>query len=117
MKRTLAAVLILSGCAATQPPPVSAPVDPPAPSTIATLTPPEIAAAADQARRDAAGYVAWSFSRPENIDRLTTLTTGLDAAIARMKAGRVRGRYRPADVVAARAALRELRAFLVNKGD
>lgn len=130
MKRTLALAVILSGCAATPPPePMPVPPSPepvvipaarrplPAPPTIATLTPPEIVVAADQAHRDAVGYVAWSRSKPEIIDRLTTLTANMNAAVAQLKAGRVQGRYRPTDVLAARAALRELRSFLANKGD
>lgn len=127
MKRTLALALFLSGCAATPPPepmplppePVVTPIvrRPSPPPTIATLTPPEIVVAADQAHRDATGYVAWSKSKPENIDRLTTLTAALNTAVAQMKAGRAQGRYRPTDVVAARAALRELREFLIHKGD
>lgn len=85
--------------------------------TVATLTPPEIVVAADQAHHDATGYVAWKKSKPENIDRLTTLTATMNEAVARMKAGKVNGRYQPTDVVAARGALRELRSFLSNKGD
>lgn len=128
MKRTLALAIVLSGCAATPPPepmlvppePVLMPIvrqAPPHPPTIAALTPPEIVVAAEQAHRDATGYVAWSRSKPENIDRLTTLTANMNAAIAQMKDGHARGRYRPTDVLAARAALNELRSFLKNKGD
>lgn len=131
MMRALALAAFLSGCASApahdDPPPRLPPVPasvpevvrtvPKPPATIATLTAPEIVVAANQAHRDATGYVAWSNSKPENIDRLTTLTSTLDAAVARMKAGRADGQYKPTDVVAARAALRELRSFLKNKGD
>lgn len=128
-RASLALVFFLAGCDAaavdgvealpTPPEFVSAPVakQAPRPATLATLTPPEIVIAADQAHKDATGYVAWSKSKPENIDRLTTLTSGMNDAVARMKAGAVNGRYRPTDVVAARAALRELRSFLITKGD
>ncbi len=134
MKRaSLALLFLLAGCDAaavdeeqlpTPPEFVAAPVEPqrelaaPRPTaTVGTLTPPEIVVAADQAHKDATGYVAWSKSKPENIDRLTTLTSNMNDAVARMRAGAVHGRYRPTDVVAARAALRELRSFLSNKGD
>lgn len=133
MMRALALAAFLSGCASApahdDPPPRLPPVPvsvpevvravpkPSGPATIATLTAPEIVVAANQAHRDATGYVAWSNSKPANIDRLTTLTSTLDAAVARMKAGRADGQYKPTDVVAARSALRELRSFLRDKGD
>jgi hypothetical protein len=125
----LAMAIFLAGCDAAAvddplpipPEPVPAPVVhrslPPAPPAMAALTPADIVAAADQAYRDVSGYVAWSQSKPENIDQLTMLTVELNAAVARMKAGKVRGRYQPGDVVAARTALRDLRSFLANKGD
>ena len=134
MRRVFVLALLLSGCGASPAPePLILPPDPPpvqqaqraqpkappvaAPSTITTLTASEIVVAADQARVDATGYVAWKHSKAENIDRLTTLTTNLTAAVSQMQAGRVRGKYKPTDVVAARGALRELRSFLANKGD
>jgi hypothetical protein len=128
MRCTLAIAVLLAGCSAapaSQDDPLPLPPDPPPapiahqspPATVATLTPPEIVLAAEQAHRDASGYVAWRLSKPENIDRLTTLTANMNAAVAVMKAGRVRGRYKPTDVLAARAAVRELRSFLANKGD
>jgi hypothetical protein len=94
MRCTLAIAVLLAGCSAapaSQDDPLPLPPDPPPapiahqspPATVATLTPPEIVLAAEQAHRDASGYVAW----------------------------------RPTDVVAARAAVRELRSFLANKGD
>jgi hypothetical protein len=129
LRRTIALAIILSGCSGasapeplpTPPEPMPAPVVhralPPVQPTMATLTPSEIVVASDQANRDATGYVAWSKSRPENIDRLAVLTVELNAAVTKMKAGKVRGRYQPGDVVAARTALRDLRSFLTNKGD
>jgi hypothetical protein len=141
MKRplTFAVTLLLAGCAskpvpdvlilppepppalpvarhlAPVPPPPLPPLDPPA--SVARLSPSEILIAADQARADANGYVAWKRSKPENIDRLTTLTATLNIAVAQMRAGRVRGKYAPTDIIAARAALHELRSFLATKGD
>lgn len=129
MNRVLAVAVLLAGCSAAPiddplplpPDPPPAPVvrrpPPAAPPTIATLTPTEIVVAANQAHRDASGYVAWKKSKPENIDRLTTLTANMNAAVAAMKAGRVQGRYNPTDVMAARAAVRDLRSFLTNKDD
>lgn len=129
MTRTLALAVFLTGCAAAQvpepmpvpPEPVAMPIvhrAPPAPPpTIATLTPLEIVSAAEQAHRDATGYVAWSKSKAANIDRLTTLTTAMNTAVERLKSGRAQGRYRPVDVVAARSALSDLRGFLRDKGD
>ncbi len=80
-------------------------------------TPHDILLAADQARADAYGYVAWKQSKPENIDRLTTLMQDLNAAVARMHSASVRGKYAASDVRAARKALGALRGFLSNKGD
>lgn len=125
MRRIFVLAILLSGCTTSAPTPEPLPIPlPPLPATTpvatpttATLTPQEIIIAAGQAHHDATGYVAWSRSKPENIDRLTTLTTTLDSAVARLKAGRVHGRYRSTDVLAARSALRELRSFLMNKGD
>lgn len=131
---TIALMLLLSGCHAKTvldaPPPepmvvierparhfVPLPVPPVPPDTVAALTPTEIIVASDQARTDATGYVAWSASKPENIDRLTTLTASLNVAVAQMRAGRMHGKYAPTDVIAARAALKELRSFLATKGD
>lgn len=132
---TIAIVLLLSGCAAKdvpdavpqpEPLPLPAPpvrrsaplpVPPVPPDTVAALTPPEILVAADQARADAVGYVAWAHSKAENIDRLTTLTSSLNATVAQMRAGKAAGKYRATDVMAARLALRELRSFLASKGD
>ncbi len=85
--------------------------------SIAALSPPQVIIAADEARADAAGYVAWRQSRPDNIERLTSLTRDLNAAIMAMRAHRVANRYPAADVSAARAALRSLRLFLRNKDD
>lgn len=129
MKRLLAALILLSGCVSSpasdtlilppDPPPVQvvAPPRPKPPATqpIANLSPPEIIAASETARAHAAGYVAWKHSKVENIDRLTTLTSSLNLAIARLQAGR--GKYTQADVSAARTALQDLRTFLANKGD
>jgi PBP1b-binding outer membrane lipoprotein LpoB len=132
---TIAIALLLSGCAAKsapevvpepmpalapvvrRPAPLPLPPIPPDVASVATLTPPEIVVAADQARTDATGYVAWTHSKAANIDRLTTLTAALNTAIAQMQAGKVGGKYRPTDVTAARLALRELRSFLATKGD
>ena len=116
-------ILLLSGCAAADPPPL-----PPVPeqeviippqkvtpkaATVAVLTPKELLTAAAQAKTDATGYVAWKKSKPENIERLTTLTVNLDNAVKKME----QGHYTPGDVVAARGALKDLQTFLQNKGD
>lgn len=130
MRRPIVLALLLSGCAASPAPdPLILPPDPPpiavepvvrAPaksSAPAPLTPSEIIVAADQGRTDATGYVAWKHSKAENIDRLTTLTAALNAAVAKMRAGYANGKYVTTDVMAARSALAELRSFLSNKGD
>lgn len=129
--------LLLSGCSFTRstpeviivppvPPVVAVPavhsVAPPsitpAPSaSISSLSPPQLLIAADQARTDAIGYVAWKLSKPENIDRLTTLTRQVNLTITAMKAGEIKGRYQPTDVIAARASVQALRSFLRTKGD
>lgn len=128
------ALILMSGCTSSppaevivappEPPPAPMrhaaplPIPPLPPSTdIARFTPAEIQAAADQARADATGYVAWKHSRPENIDRLTDLTSALNEAVARMRATKTHGRYADADVVSARSALQDLRWFLSTKGD
>jgi hypothetical protein len=130
--------MVLVGCAqprAPAPVPVEAPAPPPVrrvvpfprppipPTGDATsqeevpATPHDILVAADQARADAYGYVAWKQSKPENIDRLTTLMQDLNAAVTHMRAAEVRGKYAAPDVRAARTALGALRSFLSNKGD
>lgn len=96
---------------------VPVPPTPPGEISVAALSPVELLGVADQARADASGYVAWKHSRAENIDRLADLTAALNTAVARMKAGRTGGKYRPADVLAARSAVRQLRMFLAQKGD
>lgn len=136
MNRCIPIILLLAGCAASavpepppQPPqPVEQPVvhvrRPAAPVAVApsgdavsALSPSDILVAADQARADATGYVAWKQSKPANIDRLTTLTLALNAAVSKMRAGKVVGKYQAVDVLAAKSALRELRTFLSTKGD
>lgn len=138
MKRpvTFAITMLLAGCASKSasdlpsvlpeppipPPTVQHVVPPPTPTRnsaalIAKLSPPEIIIAADQARADATGYVAWKKSKAENIDRLGDLVKALSVAVAHMQAGRTHGKYAPTDIIAARGALRELREFLANKGD
>jgi hypothetical protein len=131
---TFTITLMLAGCASkpvpdtiiiqSEPPPVPVITHHPTPSrplgisaSISRLTPSEILVAADQARVDANGYVAWKRSNPENIDHLTTLTVALNIAVTQMRAGRRHGKYAPTDVIAARAALHELRSFLATKGD
>lgn len=81
------------------------------------LPPKALEAAAEVAKMDATNYVAWKFSKPENILRLTELTKILNETMVRLQDGEVKGRYRPEDVRAARKALRNLRAFLIAKGD
>jgi hypothetical protein len=81
------------------------------------LSPHQVIAAAEAAREDATGYVAWKGSKAPNIERLTALTRDLDASITQMRGHEVDRRYPPADVFAARAALRALRLFLREKGD
>jgi len=97
------------------PPGRSAPADPI--QAIATLSPRQVIVAAAAAREDATGYVAWKGSKAPNIERLTTLTRDLDGAITRMRDHELGRKYPPADVFAARAALRALRLFLREKGD
>lgn len=130
--------LLLSGCSFTRstpeviivppvPPLVVAPavhsaaappsITPTPGASIASLSPPQLLIAADQARTDAIGYVAWKLSKPENIDRLTTLTRQVNLTITAMKAGEIKGRYQPTDVIAARASVQALRSFLRTKGD
>jgi PBP1b-binding outer membrane lipoprotein LpoB len=143
MKATLpfALTMVLTACAAgTAPPPAYAPPphvivqhapkqqntpvppipldssDSPDPAT-SKLTPKEIVVVAEQAKADAAGYVAWKDSKNENIDRLTTLTVDLNNAVATMRANEHDGTYRAADVLNARTALHELRRFLATKDD
>jgi hypothetical protein len=142
MKRSLpfALMMVLSACAAGNvPPPAPAPhvivqrapkqpeipvpptppdadSDSPDPAT-SKLTPKEIMVVADQAKADAAGYVAWKDSKNENIDRLTTLTVNLNHAVATMRTNEHNGTYRAADVLNARTALHELRRFLATKDD
>lgn len=81
------------------------------------LSPSQVLASAAQARTAANGYVGWKDGKEDNIDRLTVLVKALDAAVAQMRAGEIKGRYQAPDVVAARGALRDLRSFLSNKGD
>lgn len=130
MKRFLAVSILLSGCMSSpvsdealilppDPPPTQQVVvrGPPKPADAPPLSPQEIIAASEKARAHAAGYVAWKNSKTENIDRLTTLTSSLNLAIAQMQVGQARGKYAPADIAAARVALKNLRSFLSNKGD
>lgn len=114
MIRITGVALLLVACSTAPPRPALEPLPPPA---AAGVTAPGVLAAADHARADADGYVAWKQSRAENIDRLAILTQRMNAAIARMKAHQSRGLYRAADVAEARRTLAELRAFLVTKGD
>jgi hypothetical protein len=93
----------------------AAPADPI--QAIATLSPRQVIAAAEAAREDASGYVAWRESKPSNIERLTVLTRDLNDAITQMRGHEVGQKYPPADVSAARAALRALRLFLREKDD
>jgi hypothetical protein len=100
------------------PPKPPAPVAAPAPDPVlGTLSPKELEEAAEAAKIDATNYVAWKFSKPENILRLTALTKALNDAMSTLQSSEVKGRYRPEDVKAARRALRNLRAFLIAKGD
>ena len=119
--------LILSGCAAASEPdevvvPIPEPIKteeppPPAKPPAATKEATTIIKAAEQAKIDATGYVAWKKSRPENIERLTTLTLNLNGALHRMERGKTKGHYAPGDVAAAQVALKDLQNFLQNKGD
>lgn len=121
-------LLSLLGCAATNkeetiiPPPTEESIKLEEPVlTKHTPSPTKEASAilkeAEQAKIDATGYVAWKKSRPENIERLTTLTLNLNGALQKMQHGKVRNRYSPGDVAAAQAALKNLQNFLQNKGD
>jgi hypothetical protein len=95
--------------------PVSKPASPDA--AISSLTAPQLLTAAEQARADAQNYVAWKLSKSENIARLTTLVQGVNLRISQMKDGRVKGRYQPTDIIAAKGAVQALRSFLISKGD
>lgn len=95
--------------------PVAVPSDPVAAVSVLPAT--QLPHAAQKSLTDADHYVAWNMARADNIDVLTVLTERVSNSIAAMKAGRAQGRYRPTDVMAARAALRELREFLIHKGD
>lgn len=116
----------LNGCACTINPPATITVEPPMPPpqlvqraapAAGPSAPQQVLAAAEQARTDAAGYVAWTQSKPANIHRLTDLTHELDLAIARMRTHEISQRYPAADVSAAQIALAALRSFLANKDD
>jgi hypothetical protein len=91
--------------------PVVVPATPGGPSPAAVL--------ADSATTQAAAdrYVAWSKSRPENINRLTVLNARVNSAIRRMKTFLRDGHYDPARVLVARQAVDALRDFLAEKGD
>jgi len=129
MRRLIFAAALLAACtprAVPTPPPVVRYVAPvpvavapvvPSASGVAALTPAGVIVASDRACRDATDYVAWKHSRPENIDRLTVLTSAVQTSVRVMRAGEVRGRYRAVDVIAARSSLRQLLAFLADKGD
>jgi hypothetical protein len=130
-----ATFLLLSGCSFRSPSPeivivpppvavvhtapVAAPVPTPAPAgaSISSLTAPQLLTAAEQARADAQNYVAWKLSKAENIARLTTLVQGVNLRISQMKDGRIKGRYQPTDIIAAKGAVQALRSFLIVKGD
>lgn len=99
------------------PPPELAPPSITALPEIASLSASELLAAADQAVMDARGYVAWKKSKPANINALTPLTAALILAASNMRAGKVDHMYQAADVINLRAALGNLRTFLLTKGD
>jgi hypothetical protein len=132
-------IALLAGCAATaQPetpatsappvveraePVVTKPVAKPPPlptdplAVVAMLPPAALPHAATKSLDDATDYVLWRLAKPENIDALTPLTERVARAMKRLKDGEVNGRYQDQDVIAARAALLDLRVFLRTKGD
>jgi hypothetical protein len=89
----------------------------PGSAVIAILTPAQIGTAATQAKTDANSYVSWHASKPDNIERMASLVSALDEAVARMREHDVGGKYPPTDVLAARTALHDLRLFLSTKDD
>lgn len=103
-----AAVAAAEGSKETEPEPIL---------SYEALTPAQLLLAAEQARLDATGYVAWKNSKTENIDRLTALTLTLNASIIALKTTSRDGVYLEARLMEARAALRNLRDFLATKGD
>jgi hypothetical protein len=132
--------LLMSGCASqvaqTQPLPMPTPPFPPVAAAgvskpvaksspivtdpvaaVSVLPPAQLPHAATKSLDDATDYVVWRLAKPENIDKLTPLTERVSRSIARMKAGEVNGHYQDEDVLAARAALLDLRVFLRTKGD
>jgi hypothetical protein len=137
-----ACLLLFSGCTldghktASEPPrsaarpewpipslPLPPPSQPPPPPTFEVtqnfdaMPPDELSAAADGMCQDAADYVAWKYSKADNIYRLTYLTKTLTLAEARMQRDRWHGRYRHDDVTHVRAAMTALRWFLLHKRD
>jgi hypothetical protein len=88
------------------------------PQTVATLSAHDIITAADQARTDALGYIVWSKSLPDNITHMSELTDKLTNAVKQMEDhATAPGSYVATDVIAARAALYDLRIYLRTKGD
>lgn len=119
MRVIIFATALLVGCAAKAPEivvvaPIPEPVEIVQPTVKAAVVPsvPAVIAAANKARTDATGYVAWKASKPENIATLTTLTRSLNSAVAKLH-----DHPKPADVLAARAAVDALRSFLIHKDD
>ena len=129
--RALLVVALFAGCAPSKPVALEFPPAPPpavVKAAVIVRHPPETVApgiaTADAVIRDsntfrdeAGRYVAWTKSRPANIDRLSTLTVAVTAAVNVLRSSRTHGRYGVPEVMAARIAVDALREFLAHKQD
>lgn len=117
VKAPLLLVLALGACAAQPPAPLPACLPPPAPPAAVPAVPPAVPARLkiDSAavQQHARQYVARPSTTREKVESLEPLTRRVNRALAVMEWHRRReGRYRPADVWAARSAADAVAAFL-----